>query len=132
MTLNAVITAMVFGLLATEVPAERRSATLNLVYLPLYAAGIIGPALGAIVVNAGLWAPFWLGADVYLAGGVVLILAARGRRPRRTGPDQPPGEPRARLTAGPSTGRRAAAAAGRPDPRSPDPARPIRWPAGGR
>ncbi len=35
--------AMVFSLLATEVPPERRSATLNLVYLPLYIAGIIGP-----------------------------------------------------------------------------------------
>ena len=43
---TATVSAMVFGLLATEVPAERRSATLNLVYLPLYAAGIIGPAVG--------------------------------------------------------------------------------------
>ncbi len=69
---GAAISAMVFGLLATEVPAERRSATLNLVYLPLYAAGIVGPTLGAIVVNVGLWAPFWAGAAIYLAGAVVL------------------------------------------------------------
>ena len=62
---------MVFSLLATDVPAERRSATLNLVYLPLYAAGIVGPTLGAIVVSAGLWAPFWLGAAIYLGGAVV-------------------------------------------------------------
>ena len=41
---GAIVSSMVFGLLATEVPAERRSQTLNLVYLPLYAAGIIGPA----------------------------------------------------------------------------------------
>ena len=40
---NGLVGAMVFSLLATEVPAERRSQTLNLVYLPLYAAGIIGP-----------------------------------------------------------------------------------------
>ena len=46
---TATVSAMVFGLLATEVPAERRSATLNLVYLPLYAAGIVGPAIGAAV-----------------------------------------------------------------------------------
>ena len=54
--------AMVFGLLATEVPEERRSATLNLVYLPLYAAGIIGPIVGAIVVGRGIWAPFAVAA----------------------------------------------------------------------
>ncbi len=69
---SAAISAMVFGLLALEVPAERRSATLNLVYLPLYVAGIVGPTLGAIVVQAGLWAPFWLGAAVYLLGAIVL------------------------------------------------------------
>ena len=68
---SAAISAMVFGLLAIDVPAERRSATLNLVYLPLYAAGIVGPTLGAIVVSAGLWAPFWLGAAIYLGGAVV-------------------------------------------------------------
>jgi len=43
---GAIVNSMVFGLLATEVPAERRSQTLNLVYLPLYAAGIIGIASG--------------------------------------------------------------------------------------
>ena len=32
----------------------RRSQTLNLVYLPLYAAGIVGPAIGSLVVRAGL------------------------------------------------------------------------------
>jgi hypothetical protein len=44
---------MVSGLLATEAPAERRSATLNLIYLPLYIGGIAGPAIGAVVVTAG-------------------------------------------------------------------------------
>ena len=48
----ATVGAMVFSLLATEVPPERRSATLNLVYLPLYVAGIIGPAMGAAVASA--------------------------------------------------------------------------------
>jgi len=71
----AVIAAMVFGLLATEVPEERRSATLNLVYLPLYAAGIVGPIAGAIVVGAGIWAPFTLAAIVFIAGGSAIALA---------------------------------------------------------
>jgi MFS family permease len=74
--------AMVFGLLATEVPPERRSATLNLVYLPLYAAGIVGPALGSLVVRiAGVPGPFELGGLVFLAGaiGVVLLVPRRSQ-----------------------------------------------------
>jgi len=79
---TAAVSAMVFGLLATEVPSERRSATLNLVYLPLYAAGIVGPATGAVVVaTGGLAAPFVTGAIVFFLGAVVLGLgAARSRR----------------------------------------------------
>ncbi len=69
---TAAVSAMVFSLLATEIPPERRSTTLNLVYLPLYAAGIVGPALGAVVVNVGLPAPFWLGAAIYFVGAAVL------------------------------------------------------------
>ncbi|MGH2465962.1 MAG: MFS transporter [Candidatus Limnocylindrales bacterium] len=72
--------AMVFGLLATEVPADRRSATLNLVYLPLYAAGIIGPIFGAIVVGIGIWAPFAAASVVFLLGSAgVAITTVRAR-----------------------------------------------------
>jgi MFS family permease len=72
--------AMVFGLLATEVPAERRSATLNLVYLPLYAAGIVGPATGAVVAGtAGLGAPFALGAVVFIVGAAAIVVFDRRR-----------------------------------------------------
>ncbi len=71
---SATVSAMVFSLLATEVPAERRSSTLNLVYLPLYAAGIIGPALGAAVSAAfGVGGPFLLGSVVFGLGAVAII-----------------------------------------------------------
>ncbi len=61
--------AMVFSLLATEVPLDRRSATLNLVYLPLYIAGIIGPATGsAVAAVGGTGLPFVLGAVGLLRG----------------------------------------------------------------
>lgn len=70
---TATVTAMVFSLLATEVPAERRSATLNLVYLPLYAAGITGPALGAAVAaNLGIHGPFLLGSAVFAIGAIAI------------------------------------------------------------
>jgi MFS family permease len=72
--------AMVFSLLATEVPLERRSATLNLVYLPLYIAGIIGPATGsAVAAVGGTGLPFVLGAMVFF-GGAAMVWLRRGRR----------------------------------------------------
>jgi MFS family permease len=83
---QATVSAMVFGLVATEVPAERRSTTLNLVYLPLYVAGIVGPAISAGVVGAaGLAAPFLLGAVVSIGGGVTVAIAQRGARTRARG-----------------------------------------------
>jgi MFS family permease len=75
---NGIIGPMVFALLATEVPAERRSATLNLVYLPLYAAGIIGPAIGAVVASTiGLGGPYLVGAAVLAAGALGIRAAMR-------------------------------------------------------
>jgi MFS family permease len=83
---------MVFGLLATEVPPERRSATLNLVYLPLYAAGIIGPATGAVVASAvGVAGPYIAGALALTAGALAWALATRHRRPGSSAPGPAPG-----------------------------------------
>jgi DHA1 family multidrug resistance protein-like MFS transporter len=92
---NGLVGAMIFSLLATEVPADRRSQTLNLVYLPLYAAGIIGPLVGgAVSAVAGPTGPFWAGAAVFLVGAVVVALRVRTRA---VPPDAPP-EPIARRT----------------------------------
>ena len=75
---TATVSSMIFGLLATELPADRRSAALNLGYLPLYAAGIIGPAVGAIVASiGGVTGLIAVGALVYALGAVV-ILRRRG------------------------------------------------------
>ena len=82
--LYGVVSPMVFGLLATEVPVERRSQTLNLVYLPLYLAGVIGPTLGALVVSAGAAAPFLLGGAVFIAGSLAV---ARQPGPAVAAPD---------------------------------------------
>jgi MFS family permease len=83
---TATVSAMVFGLLAVDVPAERRSTTLNLVYLPLYAAGIVGPAVGAgVVVATGLAGPFLAAAAIFLIGAVVI--AARPSQGRIPLPD---------------------------------------------
>lgn len=76
----ATTSAMVFSLLATEVAPERRSATLNLVYLPLYLAGIVGPAAGSAVAAAvGVPGPFVVGGTVFLLGA--FAIARRRSRP---------------------------------------------------
>ncbi|MGA3056761.1 MAG: MFS transporter [Candidatus Limnocylindrales bacterium] len=77
----AVVGAMVSSLLASEVPAERRSATLNLIYLPLYIGGVIGPAIGAGVATLDVRPVFFVAAGV-LAVALVLAIAFA----RRTGP----------------------------------------------
>jgi MFS family permease len=79
--------AMVFGLLATQVPADRRSTTLNLVYLPLYAAGIVGPAVAGVVVQAGLPAPFLIGALVLALAFAALIRTPLERVGRSVAPE---------------------------------------------
>ncbi len=76
---TATVSAMIFGMLATDIPADRRSATLNLVYLPLYAAGIVGPSVGAVVVGVGgVPAPFLVGGGVLIVGAIVIATRARG------------------------------------------------------
>jgi MFS family permease len=76
--LYATVAPMVFALVATEIAPDRRSQTLNLVYLPLYVGGIIGPVLASQVVKAGLAAPFVLAAAVYLGGGLLIAVQVRG------------------------------------------------------
>ncbi len=74
---NSAVGAMVFGLLAMEVPAEQRSATLNLVYFPLYIAGIVGPAVGALVVRTGLPVVFTVSGLVLGLGAVYAVARLR-------------------------------------------------------
>ena len=81
---SSAVSAMVFGLLATEVPPERRSTTLNLVYLPLYAAGIVGPAAGSVIAGSvGASGPFLVGAAVFGLGALAVAL---GRGTARQAP----------------------------------------------
>jgi MFS family permease len=87
--LQAAVQAMMFGLIATEAPPERRSATLNLVLLPLYVAGIIGPSLGALVAaGTGVEGVFPAAGIVFLLGGLGIagvVRRVRGGRRARVG-----------------------------------------------
>jgi DHA1 family multidrug resistance protein-like MFS transporter len=85
----AVVGAMISGLLANEVPSERRSATLNLIYLPLYIGGITGPAIGASVVTAGLRSVFYVAAAVVVGALVVAVAFARRGGPAASGEVEP-------------------------------------------
>lgn len=78
---QAAVQAMMFGLIATEAAPERRSATLNLVLLPLYVAGIIGPSLGAAVsAVSGVGGIFPAAGIVFLLGGLSVVGVLRVRR----------------------------------------------------
>ncbi len=81
---QAAINAMMFGLVATEAPPERRSATLNLVLLPLYVAGILGPSIGAgVAALTGVSGVFPAAGIVFGIGGLVIAgILGRLRRGR--------------------------------------------------
>jgi MFS family permease len=61
--------SMVFALLATAVPEERRATTLNLVLLPIYLSSVAGGILGALLVREGL-------STVLLTGAAISLIAA--------------------------------------------------------
>lgn len=61
---TATAISMVFALLATSVPEERRATTLNLVLLPIYLSSIAGGLVGALLVREGLNTVLWTGAAI--------------------------------------------------------------------
>jgi MFS family permease len=69
----AVATAisMVFALLATAVPEDRRATTLNLVLLPIYLSSIAGGVVGAVLVREGLNTVLWTGAAISLIAALL-------------------------------------------------------------
>jgi DHA1 family bicyclomycin/chloramphenicol resistance-like MFS transporter len=83
---QAAINAMMFGLVATEAPPERRSATLNLVLLPLYVAGILGPSIGAgVAALTGVGGVFPAAGIVFGIGGLAIAGIVGRMRGRRVG-----------------------------------------------
>lgn len=79
---NSAGRAMIFGLLSVEVPAAQRSATLNLVFLPLYLAGIVGPFIGSLVVRLGVPAVYAFAALTLAGGGLLVLRKALRPAPR--------------------------------------------------
>ena len=66
---TAIAISMVFAVLATAVPEERRATTLNLVLLPIYFSSIAGGVIGALIVRTGL------NAVLYVAAAMSLLAA---------------------------------------------------------
>jgi MFS family permease len=63
---SATAISMVFAILATAVPEERRATTLNLVLLPIYFSSIAGAVVGSLLVREGLNTVLWTGAAISL------------------------------------------------------------------
>ena len=70
-TATATAISMVFALLATTVPEERRATTLNLVLLPIYFSSVAGGIVGAILVREGLNTVLWTGAAISLVAALL-------------------------------------------------------------
>lgn len=79
------VNSMVAASLAVETPVERRSATLNLILLPLYLAGIVGPGIGALVVAVGLPAVFFTAGCLLALAVPVALLRGPGTTAARLG-----------------------------------------------
>jgi MFS transporter, DHA1 family, multidrug resistance protein len=73
--------SMVFAVLATAVPEERRATTLNLVLLPIYLSSVAGGIVGALLVRQGLDTVLWTGAAVSV---IAAFLTSRLPRASRT------------------------------------------------
>src|ERR1700680_433083 len=71
--------SMVFSLLATSVPEDRRATTLNLVLLPIYLSSILGGLVGAVVVHQGLNAVILTGAGISLLAALLTTRLPAGR-----------------------------------------------------
>src|ERR1700674_307255 len=77
---TATAISMVFALLATAVPEERRATTLNLVLLPIYFSSVAGGIVGAILVREGLNTVLWIGASISLLAALLTTrLPSAGR-----------------------------------------------------
>jgi len=63
--------SMVFALLATSVPEERRATTLNLVLLPIYFSSVAGAIVGALLVRDGLNTLLFTAAAISLVGALL-------------------------------------------------------------
>lgn len=69
--------AMVFALLSTRIPESHRTTALNLVYLPLYFGGIVGPVLSSSLSHYGLLAQFAASGVLFAVGLVVVQVINR-------------------------------------------------------
>ncbi len=78
---SATAISMVFALLATAVPEDRRATTLNLVLLPIYFASVLGGLIGAIIVRQGLDTVLWTGAALSLVAALLTLLLRSISRP---------------------------------------------------
>jgi MFS transporter, DHA1 family, multidrug resistance protein len=77
---SATALSMVFALLATAVPEDRRATTLNFVLLPIYFSSIAGGLVGAVLVRGGLTTVLWTGAAISLLAALLTTRLAIARR----------------------------------------------------
>ena len=78
---TATAISMVFALLATAVPVERRATTLNLVLLPIYFSSVAGAVVGALLVRQGLNTLLFTGAAISLVAALLTTRLPSAAKP---------------------------------------------------
>jgi DHA1 family multidrug resistance protein-like MFS transporter len=82
---TAIAISMVFALLATAVPEERRATTLNLVLLPIYFSSIVGGFAGALIVRQGLNEVLYVAAAISVLAALLTTRLPAVPRPQSAG-----------------------------------------------
>jgi MFS transporter, DHA1 family, multidrug resistance protein len=71
--------AMIFALLTTQLTGQTRTTALNLIYVPLYIGGIIGPVLGSTISAYGFPVQALVAAGCCVGGCLIWLAAKKGR-----------------------------------------------------
>ncbi len=80
----SIVSAMIFALFSTKIPISHRSTAMNLIYLPLYIGGIIGPAIASFLVSFSITLPF-VAASISFLIALLLIATQRSRLQQANG-----------------------------------------------
>jgi len=73
----SISSAMVFTLMSLRIPDTHRTTALNLIYLPLYFGGIIGPFLSSLLSSTSLFVQFLVAGGFFGVGVVLTFLFQR-------------------------------------------------------
>ncbi|WCK56630.1 MFS transporter [Aneurinibacillus sp. Ricciae_BoGa-3] len=76
--------AMIFALLTTQLTGQTRTTALNLIYVPLYIGGIIGPIIGSTISSYGFRVQTLVAAFGCVAGCLIWLMSLKNKESRES------------------------------------------------